>query len=141
MARLLDDSGPVTPDAGRTALRRARRQLVTATLAPRSLPATWAQRRTIAPAGRSAGPLGLRTRGAVVALVGTDGSGKSSVSSALAAELAELGVPTRSVYFGMARGNLPGVTLARRLSASGRRPARSSRRPSRAGRAGRGRRT
>ena len=115
VARLLDDASPVTPDAGRTALRRARRRLLTATLAPRSLPATWAQRRTIAPAGRSAGPLGLRTRGAVVALVGTDGSGKSSVSSALAAELARLGVPTRTVYFGMARGNLPGVTVARRL--------------------------
>ena len=115
VAELLDGGGPVTPDAGRAALRRARRQLLTATLAPRSLHATWAQRRTIVPAGRSAGPLGLRTRGAVVALVGTDGSGKSSVSKALAAELAELGVPTRSVYFGMARGNLPGVSLARRL--------------------------
>jgi len=112
---LLDDAGEVSPDDARSLVRGARRQLIAATLAPRSLPATWAERRSILPAGRSAGPLGLRTRGAVVALVGTDGSGKSSVSSALAGELAALGVPTRSVYFGMARGNLPGVTLARRL--------------------------
>ncbi|GEM_PF-2065782 len=95
--------------------RRARARLVTRSLAPGNLAATWAQRRTVWPAGNAAGPLGLRVRGVVVAVVGTDGAGKSTVADGLAGRLNRYGLPTGSAYFGMARGNLPGVQLARRL--------------------------
>ncbi|WP_245908058.1 thymidylate kinase [Pseudosporangium ferrugineum] len=94
---------------------RARVRLAARSLTPAALPATWAQRRAVLPAGRSAGPLGLRVRGVVVALVGTDGSGKSTVAGGLHDRLHRYGLPTSSAYFGMARGNLPGVALARRL--------------------------
>ncbi|MBT8226328.1 MAG: thymidylate kinase, partial [Dactylosporangium sp.] len=67
------------------------------------------------PAGPAAGPLGLRVRGVVVALIGTDGSGKTTVAAQLDDRLRRLGLPTASAYFGMGRGNLPGVALARRL--------------------------
>lgn len=103
--------GPVTDRL----VSRARRRLVRATLAPRSLPSSWRSRRTIVPAGGRATPLGLPGRGVVVALVGTDGSGKSTVSAQLAERLEQAGFPTSSAYFGMARGNLPGVALARRV--------------------------
>jgi thymidylate kinase len=94
---------------------RARRALARCTLRPSGLGATWAQRRTVLPAGRSAGPLGARVRDVVVALVGTDGAGKSTVGTELAARLRRCGFEVRETYFGMARDNLPGVTLARRL--------------------------
>lgn len=94
--------------------RRVRRRLLHQTLRPRALASTWRQRETIRPAGRRAGPLGLPTRGVVVALVGTDGSGKSTVSDELRHRLTALGFETRDAYFGMARGNLPGVVAARR---------------------------
>jgi thymidylate kinase len=51
----------------------------------------------------------------VVVLVGTDGAGKSTVTEEIAERLRALGLPTRTAYFGMARGNLPGVGLARRV--------------------------
>ncbi|GLY98713.1 thymidylate kinase [Actinoplanes sp. NBRC 103695] len=95
--------------------RRARIRLAARSLAPGSVAATWAQRRAVIPAGGSAGPLGLRARGVVVALVGTDGSGKSTVADGLRDRLHRSGLPTSPAYFGMARGNLPGVALARRL--------------------------
>jgi thymidylate kinase len=95
--------------------RSCRRALLRRTLAPTAWGTTWAQRHAILPAGRSAGPAGLRRRGVVVVLVGTDGSGKSTVASDLATRLERLGFATSSAYFGMARGNLPGVGLARRL--------------------------
>lgn len=91
---------------------RARRVLLRRTL--RSLPAAWQQRRSILPTGKR-GPLGHRIEGVVVALVGTDGSGKSTVAQDVAGELEGLGLATTGAYFGMARGNLPGVGLARKL--------------------------
>ena len=48
-------------------------------------------------------------------LVGTDGSGKSTVADELTARLQRSGFSVTSAYFGMARGNLPGVGLARKL--------------------------
>jgi thymidylate kinase len=59
--------------------------------------------------------LGLRTRGVLVALVGTDGAGKSTIADGLGERLRRYGLPTSPAYFGMARGNLPGVDLVRRL--------------------------
>ena len=94
---------------------RARKVLLRRTLAPAGIAAAWAQRWSVVPAGSSAGPLKLRTRGVVVALVGTDGSGKSTVADQLAERLQTLGMATDSAYFGMARGNLPGVGLARKV--------------------------
>ena len=94
---------------------RARRRLLRATVAPRAWASTWRARHTVAPAGRHASPLGLRGRGVVVAFVGTDGSGKSTVAARLRERLEGGGFATSSAYFGMARGNLPGVALARRV--------------------------
>lgn len=94
---------------------RLRRRLLARTLAPSGVAAAWRQRWSVAPAGRAAGPLKLRTRGVVVALVGTDGSGKSTVARSLRERLEALGYTTAEAYFGMARGNLPGVGLARRV--------------------------
>lgn len=95
--------------------KRARRWLLRQTVAPANLPAAWQQRRTIVPAGRRSGPLGHRVRGVVVAMVGTDGSGKSTLAADVATHLHTAGFSTHDAYFGMARGNLPGVNLARRL--------------------------
>jgi thymidylate kinase len=94
---------------------RARMILIRRTLAPRNLTSTWRQRRSILPAGRRKGPLGHRTEGVVVATVGTDGSGKSTVADDARTRLEAIGMPTRTAYFGMARGNLPGVGLARKV--------------------------
>lgn len=105
--------GGATPDD--YLARRVRNRLLRRTLAPSGLRAAWAQRWSVAPAGRAAGPLELRTRGVVVALVGTDGSGKSTVARQLAERLEALGYDTSEAYFGMARGNLPGVGLARKV--------------------------
>jgi thymidylate kinase len=110
VVRVLDGAEP-DPDLA----SRVRRRLMVRTLAPAGLGAAWAQRHSILPAGRSAGPVGLRTRGVVVVLVGTDGAGKSTVAAQLEQRLRSVGLGTRSAYFGMARGNLPGVGLARRL--------------------------
>lgn len=95
--------------------KQARRWLLRQTVAPANLPAAWAQRRSIVPAGRRSGPLGHRVRGVVVAMVGTDGSGKSTVADQIAERLHSVGVATHGAYFGMARGNLPGVNLARKV--------------------------
>jgi thymidylate kinase len=111
-ADLVSAAGGDCPD--RELPRRARLRLAAWSLTPGVAPATWAQRRSVLPAGPAAGPYGLRTRGVVVALVGTDGSGKSTVAESLRAGLHEFGFATRAAYFGMARGNLPGVALARR---------------------------
>jgi len=110
---LIGIAGGAAPDAGLP--RRARFRLAARSLAPGVVAATWAQRRTVLPAGPAAGPLGLRFRGVVVALVGTDGAGKSTVADGLYERLGGYGIPTSAAYFGMARGNLPGVALARRL--------------------------
>ncbi|MFI7543893.1 thymidylate kinase [Actinoplanes sp. NPDC049599] len=110
---LIGVAGGAAPDAGLPG--RARRRLAVRSLAPGAAAATWAQRRTVLPAGAAAGPLGLRTRGVVVALVGTDGAGKSTVADGLRDRLHSYGITTSQAYFGMARGNLPGVALARRL--------------------------
>ena len=107
---VLDGASPPTDLA-----KRARRVLLQRTLAPSGLAAAWKQRRSILPAGRRKGPLGHRTRGVVVAAVGTDGSGKSTVANELEQHLQRLGFTTRTAYFGMARGNLPGVGIARRM--------------------------
>jgi thymidylate kinase len=102
-----------TPTAA--TVSRARRRLIRATVAPRAWRSTWRHRHGILPAGRRASQLGLRGRGVVVAFVGTDGSGKSTVAAQLQERLEDAGFGTSSSYFGMARGNLPGVGLARRL--------------------------
>jgi thymidylate kinase len=112
-ARLAATLDGARPDP--TLPRRARARLVARSLVPANLAATWAQRRTVVPAGAAAGPLGLRVRGVVVAVVGTDGAGKSTVVDGLDERLRRYGLRTGSAYFGMARGNLPGVNLARRL--------------------------
>lgn len=92
----------------------ARRWLLRQTLAPVNLPAAWRQRHSIVPSRRR-GPVGHRVRGVVVALVGTDGSGKSTLAADVAAGLHAVGLSTYDAYFGMARGNLPGVNLARKV--------------------------
>ncbi|WP_305786004.1 thymidylate kinase [Symbioplanes lichenis] len=112
-ADLISAAGGEDPDPDLP--RRARLRLAAWSLTPGAAPATWAQRRSVLPAGPAAGPYGLRTRGVVVALVGTDGSGKSTVAESVRAGLHEFGFATRAAYFGMARGNLPGVALARRI--------------------------
>ncbi|MFI5935888.1 thymidylate kinase [Actinoplanes sp. NPDC051494] len=112
-ADLLAIAGGARPDPGLPT--RARLRLATRSLAPSVVTATWAQRRAVLPAVGMRGPLGLRTHGVVVALVGTDGSGKSTVGGDLSTRLRAFGFGTSAAYFGMARGNLPGVTLARRL--------------------------
>ncbi len=96
-------------------VRDARRALVRQTVRPRNLAASWRSRSTILPAGRKAGVLGLRTTGCLVVLVGTDGSGKSTVAREIDSRLTASGLRTSTAYLGMARGNLPGVGLARRL--------------------------
>lgn len=106
-------SEPATIDPGLP--RVARLRLLARSLAPSALASTVAARRTILPAGRAAGPLGQRVHGVVVVLIGTDGSGKSTIARTLDARLRRCGFGTASAYFGMARGNLPGVGLARRL--------------------------
>jgi thymidylate kinase len=98
-----------------TLVRRARRALTRQTLRPRNVAASWRSRHTILPAGRHAGILGLRTEGCLVVLVGTDGSGKSTVAREIDERLTAAGLRTSTAYLGMARGNLPGVGLARRL--------------------------
>lgn len=90
-----------------------RRRLALASLRPSQLTNTWHARHTIT-ASRN-GPFGVPARGVVVALVGTDGSGKSTISTHLAEQLQPLGFTVRHEYFGMARGNLPGVGIVRRL--------------------------
>ncbi|MEU7907605.1 thymidylate kinase [Actinoplanes sp. NPDC049118] len=112
-ADLIAVAGGAPPDANLP--RRARLRLAARSLAPEVVASTWAQRHTVVPALWAAGPLGLRTRGVVVALVGTDGSGKSTVADGLHDRLHRYGLPTSAAYFGMARGNLPGVALARRV--------------------------
>jgi thymidylate kinase len=102
-----------TPSAGLAT--RARRWLLRRTVAPSNAASAWRQRHSIVPAGKRSGPLGHRVRGVVVALVGTDGSGKSTVAGQIAQGLQDVGVPTHDAYFGMARGNLPGVNLARKV--------------------------
>lgn len=101
------------PDPGLP--RRARVRLAAVSLAPASISGTWAQRRHIRPARRERRPLGPLSRGVVVALVGTDGSGKSTLAADLGERLRRSGLTTATAYFGMARGNLPGVALARRI--------------------------
>jgi len=117
-ADLIAVAAGARPDPGLP--RRARLRLAALSLAPANAAATWAQRRTVWPAGRTAGPLGLRTRGVVVALVGTDGAGKSTVAEGLRERLHGYGLRTSTTYFGMARGNLPAVDLARRAARPGR---------------------
>ena len=112
-ADLIAVAGGAAPDPDLPG--RARRRMALRSLAPGVAGATWAQRRAILPAAGAAGPLGLRARGVVIALVGTDGSGKSTVAAGLRDRLHHSGLPTSTAYFGMARGNLPGVALARRL--------------------------
>lgn len=115
LRHVLEGVGPVSAHLRGSVLRAGRRAMLRAALHPLTLTATWRQRWSVVPAGRAAGPLGLRTRGVVVALVGTDGAGKSTVQHSVREQLERLGMPTSTAYFGMARGNLPGVGLARRM--------------------------
>jgi thymidylate kinase len=97
------------------AVGRLRRALVVETLRPRSLGATWRQRWSILPCRRGVGPAGIRSNGVLVVFVGTDGSGKSTLASEATSRLEGAGFVVRGAYFGMARGNLPGVDALRRL--------------------------
>ena len=105
---ILDGTEPT--DATVTTVRRA---YMRATI--RRLGSAWRQRRVIVPAGRRAGIAGVRAKGVLVVLVGTDGSGKSTVGAQVADRLDRLGIDSTPAYLGMARGNLPGVGLARRV--------------------------
>jgi len=96
-------------------VKASRKALAVASLKPSALASTWRQRKTIRPAGRRAGVLGLATTGCLVVLVGTDGSGKSTVAGEIADRLERVELHTTPAYMGMARGNLPGVGLARKL--------------------------
>jgi thymidylate kinase len=109
--------GEVGADArARALVPMARRRLVRATLgAP---VATWRQRHAVLPS-RGARPLGFRADGVVVALVGTDGSGKSSVAEGLGLQLERAGFTVERRYFGMARGNVRWLAALRRLAGGG----------------------
>jgi len=93
--------------------RRARRRLMASSLQPAALRSTWAARHEIIGAGH--GPFGLPARGALVAFVGTDGSGKTTLTERLELELDRLGYEVEREYLGMARSNLPGLATLRRL--------------------------
>ena len=80
---------------------RAQARLVVRSLVPTNIASTWAERGMIVPAGSSAGPLGLRVRGIVVALIGTDGSGKTTVAEELDERLRRFGMQTGAAYFGI----------------------------------------
>lgn len=63
-------------------------------------------------------PFGRPVRGIIVAVLGTDGSGKSTVTARIGDELGRMGYRTEKRYMGRGRGNLPGVdTLRNRLAA------------------------
>jgi len=51
-------------------------------------------------------PFGRRVRGQVIAIVGTDGSGKSTTQNLLKSALAQDGYRTQYVYMGRSRGNV-----------------------------------
>jgi thymidylate kinase len=119
---LSDPAAPAEMDA---TVRSARRRMIRATLAPRNIGAAIRQRSTILPTSRK-GPAGLRHRGVVLAMVGTDGSGKSTTAERLANDLRLAGFEVSHAYFGMARGNLPGLATLRRLAGGGDTTARPS---------------
>jgi len=52
---------------------------------------------------------GRRPRGTLVAMIGTDGTGKTTTGRYLAPALREFGLGADLVYFGRTRGNLPGI--------------------------------
>jgi thymidylate kinase len=58
-------------------------------------------------------PLGQKNKGLIIALIGTDGAGKSTFSEQLTKQLTKLNYQVRSPYFGRARGNLPGINWLR----------------------------
>lgn len=60
-------------------------------------------------------PLGRYHRGLVVAIMGTDGSGKSTSIIALGDRLTELNIRYKVFYLGRGRGNFPGVSFLRNL--------------------------
>lgn len=93
--------------------RRARLRLAVASLKPSALRSTWTARYEIL--GTGLGPFGLPSRGALVAFVGTDGSGKTTLAERLEVELDRLGYQVDCEYLGMARSNLPGLAVLRRL--------------------------
>ena len=96
--------------------KRARRVLLRRTLVPSGLAAAWKQRRSILPGGPAQrGHWGTGRAALWWRAVGTDGSGKSTVADELEQHLQRLGFTTRTAYFGMARGNLPGVGIARQM--------------------------
>ena len=110
----------------RARARRRRRPLHAGTRRPPStgheVPAPEQPRRRPGPAGTPSCPpararacSGCARPGCLVVLVGTDGSGKSTVAGEIDDRLTSAGLRTSTAYLGMARGNLPGVGLARRL--------------------------
>ncbi len=105
------DGSPARKDLA----KKARTALMRVSLRPANLGATWQQRHTILPARSKAGVLGLSTKGCIVVLVGTDGSGKSTVAAEINQRLRDIELTTTGAYMGMARGNLPGVSMARKV--------------------------
>ena len=51
-------------------------------------------------------PFGRRVKGQIIAIIGTDGSGKSTTLEALQSSLSRDGYRARTVYMGRARGNI-----------------------------------
>lgn len=75
--------------------------------------AAWGNRHEIL--GRRKSPVsGLAARGVVVAFIGADGSGKSTMLEAAASSLENFGAKPIRLYLGMIRGNLVGVEALRR---------------------------
>lgn len=116
--RLLDDALAWLggdDSAGGQLVSAARRKMTSSALCTPL--ATWRQRWSILPGG--ARPFGLRTTGVVVALVGTDGAGKSTVADGVSDQLARAGVRVERRYFGMARGNARWLTALRKRAGGG----------------------
>ena len=64
-----------------------------------------------APRNRRINPAGARPRSVSLAVIGTDGSGKSTLVKALRSSLERFGLPVKAIYFGRVRGGLVGSSF------------------------------
>ena len=100
---------------GASVFRRLKRLTVLRTCSRLShLKSSWRHRSSLLPTARTRRPLGKRTTGLLVVLIGTDGAGKTSTSDSVVRNLERLGLRSVRLYFGRTRGNLPGIGLIRR---------------------------
>lgn len=105
-------NGGDPPDALESVAGHARRRYLRALL--RTAPGRWHLWRTLRNRlSMRPKPFGWPTRGTLVVLVGTDGTGKTTTATKAVDELGRLGVPANLKYFGRTRGNLPGVRAVR----------------------------